>query len=320
MSSDVPLSRLGYHASHEQLPPSRLLALARDADRAGLLHAMCSDHFAPFSEQQGQSGFTWSWLGAALEATRLTFGTVSAPGQRYHPAILAQAAATLSEMYPGRFWLALGSGENLNEQITGDAWPTKDVRNKRLRECVAIMRALFAGETVSHEGLVRVREAKLYTRPAQPPPLLGAAVSAETAAWVAGWADGLVTVHQSRDALRRVVAAFREHGGENKPMYLQVHLSLAATHHEAQAVAHQAWRTGAIDPPLRWDVPTPAHLDVAARYVRPEDMGAYVRLSASFDEQLAWLREDRELGFERIYVHQVGPDQQALLSALSMLK
>lgn len=307
---------IGYHASHEQFAPSALLQCARSAQQSGLRHAMCSDHFAPFSEQQGQSGFAWAWLGAALQATDLTFGTVSAPGQRYHPAILAQAAATLAELYPQRFWLALGSGENLNEHITGEPWPEKPVRKERLRECVAVMRALFAGETVSHRGLIRVAQAKLYTRPRTPPPLFGAAVSEATAAWVAGWADGLVTVNQPRERLVRVVDAFRKHGGADKPMYLQVHLSLAPSEEEALRVAHAAWRTAALDPPLRWDAATPEHLDVAARFVRPEDMRESVRVCATFAEQIALLREDRELGFERVYLHQVGSDQERMLRAL----
>lgn len=314
------MTQLGFHASHEQLSPSALLRAVLAAERAGLAHAMCSDHFAPFSRAQGQSGFAWAWLGAALAQTRLTFGTVTAPGQRYHPAIIAQAAATLAELFPGRFWLALGSGENLNEHITGDVWPPKPVRQQRLAECVAVMRALFAGETVSHEGLVRVSEAKLYTLPRVAPPLIGAAVSAETAAWVAGWADGLVTVNQPREKLRRLVAAFREHGGDGKPMYLQVHLSLADSDEAALAAAHAQWRTGALEGPLRWDVPLPEHLDEAARFVRPEDMRASVRVSSRAEEQLAFLREDRELGFERIYLHQVGLDQEPLLTALGMLQ
>ena len=115
------MPRIGIHASHEQIPPSRLLAAVRHAEAAGFGAAMCSDHFSPWSERQGESGFAWSWLGAALEATDLSLGCVNAPGQRYHPAIIAQAAATLAEMYPGRFWVALGTGEASNEHITGRA-------------------------------------------------------------------------------------------------------------------------------------------------------------------------------------------------------
>ena len=139
---------IGFHASHEQIDPRSLLAAVQAAEAAGFQAAMCSDHFSPWSARQGESGFAWSWLGAALQATSLSFGVVNAPGQRYHPAIIAQAAATLAQMFPDRFWVALGSGEAMNEHITGERWPAKSVRNARLRECVDIMRALFAGETV----------------------------------------------------------------------------------------------------------------------------------------------------------------------------
>ena len=181
----------GFHASHEQVHPRELLAAVRRAEDAGFDAAMSSDHFSPWSQRQGHSGFAWSWLGAALQATALPFGVVTAPGQRYHPAVIAQAIGTLGAMYPGRFWAALGTGEASNEHITGTAWPRKEVRNDRLRECVDIIRALLRGEEVSHEGLVRVDRARLWTRPPDPPPLLGAAVSVATARWCAAWADGL---------------------------------------------------------------------------------------------------------------------------------
>src|ERR687897_3769873 len=144
------------HCSHEQIPPSRLLRFVQRAEEAGFDGGMSSDHFSPWSERHGESGFAWSFLGAAMATTRLPFGVVNAPGQRYHPAIVAQAAATLTEMFPGRLWVALGSGEASNEHITGDGWPNKATRNARLRECVDIIRALLAGEVVDHAGLVRV--------------------------------------------------------------------------------------------------------------------------------------------------------------------
>ncbi len=306
---------IGYHASHEQFRPSELLAAVRHADARGFVHAMCSDHFAPFSEAQGQSGFAWSWLGAALQGTNLTCGVVTAPGQRYHPAIVAQAAATLAEMFPRRFWLALGSGENVNEHITGDRWPSKEVRQARLRECVDVIRALFAGETVTHDGLVRVEEAKLYTRPTSLPPLFGAAVSAATAKWVASWADGLVTVNQPKDQLRRVVDAFRDNGGAGKPMYLQAHVSLEVDDAAARRAAHQEWRSNALGGPLLWDVPLPQHLDAAAKFVRPEDLDDSVRISADLERHFEWIRDDARLGFERVYLHQVGRDQRRLIDA-----
>ena len=121
------------------------------AEAAGFACASASDHFHPWSERQGWSNFVWSWLGAAMERTQLPFRTVSAPGYRYNPAILAQAGATLSFMYPERLWMALGTGQRLNEAITGVPWPQKDERNARLKECVDIIRALWAGETVTHD-------------------------------------------------------------------------------------------------------------------------------------------------------------------------
>src|SRR5688500_6503410 len=240
------MTLFGYHASHEQHPPDRLLQYTIAAEEAGFQAAMCSDHFHPWTDEQGHSGFAWSWLGAALQATSLSFGVVNAPGQRYHPAIIPQAAATLSVMYPGRFWVALGSGQLDNEHITGAGWPAKPARNERLRECAGIMRLLWAGEKVSHDGHVTVSEARLWTLPERPPLLVGAAITADTAGWVAEWADALITVVQPDEQLDAVVEAFRSNGGADKPMYLQVHLAWARTDEEARDAAFAQWRQNAL--------------------------------------------------------------------------
>ena len=137
------MTDVGYHASHEQFAPSELLEYVRLAEECGFDHCLASDHFHPWSERQSESGFVWSWLGSAMEATSMTFGTVNAPGYRYHPAIVAQAAATLREMYPDRFWLSVGSGQLLNEGVVGTDWPVKDERNARLEECAEVMRRLW---------------------------------------------------------------------------------------------------------------------------------------------------------------------------------
>src|SRR4029078_3226220 len=128
----------GFHCSHEQIDPAQLLLDVQQAERAGFTAGMSSDHFSPWSTRQGEYGFSWSFLGAALATTQLPFGIVNAPGQRYHPAIIAQAIATLAEMFPGRFWAALGSGAASNEHITGGGWPPKATRDARLRECVEV--------------------------------------------------------------------------------------------------------------------------------------------------------------------------------------
>jgi len=303
---------LGVHASHEQVHPTVLLEAVQLAQDVGFTGAMCSDHFSPWSEAQGQSGFAWSWLGAALQATLLPFGVVNAPGQRYHPAVVAQAASTLEVMYPGRFWMALGTGEASNEHITGGGWPRKSVRNARLRECVDVMRALFAGEEVSHDGLITVDRARLWTRPEQPPPFLGAAVSVETARWVAGWADGLVTVAQPTDHLRQMVDAYRSAGGRGR-LVLQVHLSYAADEDSALAVAHDQWRTNVFAPPLCWDIDSVQTFDEAAKHVPPEAVRDSVFVSADPGRHAAWLNQLVEIGFDELYLHHVGQEQREFL-------
>jgi len=309
------MAAIGFHASHEQISPRALLKAVTHAEEAGFSRAMCSDHFTPWSERQGESGFAWSWLGAALQATELSFGVVNAPGQRYHPAVIAQAAATLAEMFPDRFWIAVGSGEFANEHITGDSWPNKTLRNARLKECVDVMRALFSGEIVDHDGLVRVDRARLWTLPESPPLLIGAAVSAETAGWAGGWADGLITIAQPTDVLRKIVDAFRDGGGEDKRLALQVHLSWASSEDEALEIAHDQWRTNVFSPPLCWDLATVEEFDEAARHVRPEDMRDAVLISSDLDQHIDWLSGLAELGFDEIYLHHVGQQQHGFIDA-----
>jgi probable non-F420 flavinoid oxidoreductase len=309
------LPRIGFHASHEQFPPSELLRLVGHADTAGFDAAMSSDHFRPWGKAQGQSGFAWSWLGAALQATRLPFGIISAPGYRYHPAILAQAAATLCEMFPGRLWLALGSGQRLNEDLTGVAWPDKAERNARLRECADIIRALLRGETVTHRGRITLLGGRLYSLPEKTPLLLGAAVSEASAEFVGGWADGLLTVSAGPDAVRRVVDAFRRGGGDGKPMFMQVGLNWAPTEEEALQGAHEQWRTNVIGGEVNWELRSPEDFDIATRFVRPEDMRESVLISADLGQHAAWLARYVELGFSELQLHQVGRNQQAFIDA-----
>jgi probable non-F420 flavinoid oxidoreductase len=308
---------IGFHASHEQLAPSALLEAVRAAESSGFGAAMCSDHFAPWGEQQGHSGHAWSWLGAALQSTSLPFGVVTAPGQRYHPAIIAQAIATLDEMFPGRLWTALGSGEALNEHITGDRWPDKPTRAARLRECATIIRALLDGEEVTWDGLVRVDRARLWTRPATRPALIGAAVSAETAASLGAWADGMITVNQPRDVLRRVIAAFRENGGTGKPVYVQVHLAWAPAEDEAVQIAHEQWRTNVLGPDLNWDLELPCQFDAAARFVRPDDVRAEILVSPDLGRHADALQEVLACGVDGLFLHHVGREQQRFVEAFS---
>lgn len=240
----------------------------------------------------------------------MSFGTVCAPGQRYHPAVIAQAAATLSEMFPDRFWLAVGSGEALNESITGQAWPAKHERNRRLHEAVDIIRALWAGEQVTTRGLVVTEAARLYSRPRVPPLLLGAALSPDTASWVGSWADGLITVPGPREAMRVRIDAFRERAGEAKPMFLQVPVSFARTDDEAASAAHDQWRHCVLPAAQLADLPSPSAFDRATADVELRSVRSSVRVSSDIRRHLDWLHQDRELGFAGIYLHNVARDHQ----------
>jgi probable non-F420 flavinoid oxidoreductase len=310
------MSRIGLHASHEQISPRQLLTDVRQAEAAGFDMAMCSDHFAPWSSRQGHSGYTWSWLGAALATTGLELGCVSAPGQRYHPAVHAQKIATLGQMFPGRFWVALGSGQAMNEHITGQAWPVKEVRVRRLEECVGVIRRLLAGEEVDHDGLVTVERARLWDLPDPVPRLIGPAVSVASAARVARWADGLVTINQPADTLRELLAAYREAGGTGKAS-LQVHLSWAPTQQEADAVAHDQWRSNVFPEPLSWDTAAVESFDAASEHVSPDTVREHVRVSADLGQHAAWLQEYLDLGFDDLYLHFVGQQQARFIDTFA---
>lgn len=306
------MPRYGFHASHEQISPRQLLADAQHAEERGFQMGMCSDHIAPWSQRQGHSGYAWSWLGAALATTGLSWGCVCAPGQRYHPAVVAQKIATLGVMFPGRFWTALGSGEAMNEHVTGERWPRKEERTRRLEECVAVIRRLLAGEEVSHDGLVRVDRARLWDRPEQPPPLIGPVVTVTSAARVAGWADGLVTINQSHERLRQIIDAYRDAGGQG-PVILQIHLCWAPTQREAEAIAFEQWRSNVFAPPVLWDTDSTEAFDALGEHVGMDSVHEAVRVSASLDQHVQWLGEYAELGFDDLYLHHVGREQAPYL-------
>lgn len=305
----------GYHASHEQHAPDRLLQYTIAAEQAGFQAAMCSDHFHPWTEDQGQSGFAWSWLGAALQATSLSFGTVTAPGWRYHPAVVAQGAATLALMYPDRFWLAIGSGEALNEGITGLPWPIKPERTARLEESGRVMKRLWSGEAVTHRGRITVEEAKLYSRPAKPPLLFGAALSRETAAAIASWADGLITVGGEPDDVGGIIRAFREHGGAGKPVRVQHVISWARTESEALRQAHEQWRFSVVGSAVLGELRTPRQFAAATRHVRAEDVAEVVRVSSDLTRHAEWLSLYEPLGVEGVYIMNAGRNQTEYIEA-----
>lgn len=305
---------IGFHVSHEQLHPTEGLRVARLAQDAGFDAGMCSDHVAPWSERQGESGLSWSWLGAALADTELSFGTVCAPGQRYHPVIVAQAVATLGAMYPGRLWVALGSGENLNEHVTGEPWPPKAERDARLAECVQVIRALLRGEEVDHTGLVVARQAQLWTLPEIMPLLILPALTIATARRHASWADGLVTVNKPVAELRQMIETYREAGGRGE-IAVQVHLSWAPIETEAEATALDQWRTLTGPPEVAADTATTAEFDALAANVDVADVRRAVLVSSDLGELTAHLAALRDAGADRLYLHHVGKQQDAFIEA-----
>jgi G6PDH family F420-dependent oxidoreductase len=217
-------------------------------------------------------------------------------------------------MFPGRFWVALGSGEASNEHITGDVWPRKEVRTQRLEECVDIIRRLLEGEEVSHQGLVTVDRARLWEVPDPRPRLVGPAVSVASAARVAAWSEGMVTVNQPPAQLRDLVEAHRAAGGTG-PLALQVHLSWAPTEAEAEQIAHEQWRSNVFGEPVAWDLETTDAFDVVSGDVTVEKVRTVVDVSSD----LGWHRDRlagyAALGFDEIYLHHVGQSQDRFVDA-----
>ena len=300
--------KIGFHASQEQFSPSHLLKLAQSAEIAGFEAVLSSDHFHPWSQKQGESGFTWSWLGAAMQATNLEFGTVNSPGQRYHPAIIAQAVATLCNLFPDRFFYCAGSGEALNENITGGKWSPKEVRNQRLFESVSIMRQLWQGKHVTHSGLVQIENAKLFSLPKKKPKVYRAALSEKTAKWLSSWADGLITVSQSMEELKKIVRAFQN--GKQKPMILKMQVSYSITEEKALEGAFEQWRNNIFPGEINQNLSSVSQFDILGETVNKEELKKHVLVSNKAEAFIEKIKAYGELGFERIIIHNVNRKQE----------
>ncbi|WMJ72099.1 TIGR03885 family FMN-dependent LLM class oxidoreductase [Cytophagaceae bacterium ABcell3] len=309
------MMKLGYHISHEQFSPADLLRYVKKAEEAGFQFALSSDHFHPWNNDQGHSGFAWAWLGAAMAQTDLNFGVVNCPAYRYHPAIIAQAAATLDNMFPDRFWMAIGSGQALNEAINGEHWPAREERNNRLKEAADIMETLWRGDSVTRHGVIKVEEAKLYTLPQRKIPLIGAAITPDTAAWLATWADGMITISQPVQQLQKVVDAWKNNGGENKPMVLKVQVSYDKSDEEAVKGAHEQWKTNVFGSDMLAELRTPLQFEQAAMHVKPEELHGHVNMSSDPGRHIDWLNQYMEMGFYELSIHNVNKKQEQFIDA-----
>jgi coenzyme F420-dependent glucose-6-phosphate dehydrogenase len=313
---------IGYAAMFEQFHPSELLQYSRLAEEHGFTALMASDHFHPWVPQQGQAAFVWAWLGAVGAQTNLRFGTgVTAPGYRYHPAILAQAAATLEAMYPGRFYLGIGAGEALNEHITGKYWPEGPVRSEILFEGIEVIRKLFTGKVVKHQGKhFTLESARLYTMPAAPPPIYVASSGPINSERTGKLADGIITVGASDEKVRNLMERFDKgarDGGKDPatlPRIIQLHVSWAPTRDEAVAQAVKEWPNGGMPFP-KGDIRNPEDFAEMAKFVRPENFANRVLMSENLAEHTAQVQHYLDLGFTEVYIHNVGRNQEAFIQA-----
>ena len=316
------MGTFGYAASFEQFHPSDLLRYCQQAERVGFRAVMASDHFHPWVPSQGQSAFVWSWMGALGATTELRFGTgVTPPGYRYHPAIIAQAAATLEAMYPGRFYLGLGAGEALNEHIVGDYWPEAPVRLERLMEAIEIIQSLFTGKVIKHRGThFNVESARLYTLPEAPPPIYVATSGPIMAGRTGRFTDGLITVGAADERLRNLVDRFekgaREAGKDpsRMPRIIQVKVSYAATVEAATEAAVKEWPNGGMAFP-KADIRNPEDFEAMAKLVGPQHYKNRVLLAPDLGEHTAHLQHFIDLGFDEVYVHNVGRNQDEFIRA-----
>jgi G6PDH family F420-dependent oxidoreductase len=305
-------AEIGYALSSEEHGPADLVRYAALAEERGFGYALVSDHFHPWTDRQGQSAFVWAVVGAIAQATtRLRLGTgVTCPTMRTHPAIIAHAAATAAALMPDRFFLGLGTGENLNEHVLGDAWPEGEVRLEMLTEAVEVIRLLWEGGYQSHRGRhYTVEQARLYTLPEDPPPIVIAADKPDAAKLAATAGDGLVGTSLDGE----VLAEFEQAGGGGKPRYGQVTVCWAADEASARKTALEWWPNAALQGELSQELALPRHFEQAAALVSEEDVAETVVCGPDPEAHRAAIQEYADAGYDHVYVHQVGPDQEGFL-------
>ncbi len=303
------MTRFGYALSSEEHSPANLVRNARLAEEAGFEFALISDHFHPWTDAQGNSPFVWTVLGAiARETASLEVGTgVTAPIIRIHPAIIAHAAATTADLFEGRFFLGVGTGENLNEHIFGDAWPRYEVRREMLVESIEIMRGLWAGELFSHSGdYYEVSNARLYTVPADPVRIVIAASGPESGALAGELGDGLITTSPQAE----VLDAFRGSGGKAKPVYAQATVCWATSEAKARKLHKEIWPTAGIPGDLSQELALPMHFEQAASLVTPEQLAETTPCGPDVERFVDHIAPYVDAGIENVYIHQIGPDQE----------
>ena len=303
------MTDIGYALSAEEHGPNDLVRYGVLAEERGFDLALVSDHFHPWTDRQGQSPFVWAVLGALASRTeRLRIGTgVTCPILRMHPAIVAQAAATVAAMMPGRFFLGVGTGENLNEHVTGGRWPPANERLEMLREAIDVVRELWRGETTTHRGrFFDVIDARVYTRPPEPPDLFVAAAGTDAARLAAAAGDGLIGVAPDREMLDE----YRARGGAGKAAIGQLTVCWAASESDAAKIAAEWWPNAAIPGQLSQELPLPRHFEQASQLVDETTISQSVVCGPDADRHRDAIAKYADAGYNAVYVHQVGPDQE----------
>ena len=302
------MTRFGYALSSEEHSPTDLVRNAALAEETGFEFALISDHYHPWIDAQGHSAFVWSVLGGiARETSKLEVGTgVTCPMIRIHPAIIAHAAATTADLFDGRFFLGIGTGENLNEHILGDGWPPYEERREMLIESIEIMRGLWEGKLFSHRGEHYVVEnARIYDVPKQPIRIMVAAGGPESAEVAGEHGDGLIIT----SADEKVLSAFRGAASKEAPIYGQVTVCWAASEEEGTKTLHKIWPTAGVPGDLSQELPLPRHFEQAASLVTPESLAERMPVGPDPERYVSSIRELIDAGIENVYIHQVGPDQ-----------
>jgi len=300
---------IGYAMSSEEHAPNDLVQHARRAEEVGFSFALISDHFHPWVDSQGHSPFIWSVIGGIAQATtRLRLSTgVTCPTIRIHPAIIAQAAATVAAMMPGRFFLGVGTGENLNEHILGDRWPPHDVRLAMLEEAIAVMRLLWQGGEQTHRGTYyTVENARLYTLPEVPVEIMVGASGPHAAQAAGRRGDGLINTAPDAE----VAQTFAQAGGAGKPRFGKLTVCWAEDEATARRIAHKIWPTAGLKGELSQELPTPTHFEQASQLVTEDDVAKEVVCGPDPERHLAQIRKFIDAGYDHVYIHQVGPNQE----------
>ena len=308
----MTMVQLGYKLSSEEFGPRELVDNARRAEEAGFMFALISDHFHPWIDAQGQSPFVWAVLGGIAEATeRLRVGTgVTCPTVRIHPAIIAQAAATVALMFEGRFFLGVGTGENLNEHVVGQRWPATDIRQEMLEEAVEVIRLLWKGGLQSHRGRHYVVEtARIYSRPDTPPPIM-LAIGGEKGAELAGRiGDGMIGTSPDVDTMK----TFERAGGRRKPRYGELTVCWADDEANAKKTARKVWPNAGVASALHWELPLPSHFEEAVEDIDEDTIAEEIVCGPDPDKHLEKIHAYAKAGYDHVCIHQVGPDQAGFM-------